>query len=256
MRSIILKIGEYPSIILEHIGGVCILVWKIVLSFLPPDFDRRETIRNMYHMGIKSLPIIALTALMTGAIMVIQAGMYIKRFGAYSLVGAGAGYATLREVGPVLIALMFSGRVGSNNTAEISNMVVTEQIDALRILAIDPFRFLIIPRIISMILMLFCLTAIGDIVAIFGGGVTGYLLMDISASTYLNSITEYLRLADLYSGLIKSFAFGLIIALVSCYFGLSVKEGARGVGRAVNSSVVASAIGVLLVDYVITYLLK
>src|SRR5207253_4072207 len=123
-----------------------------------PRIDRFELTRNLFKMGVRSLPIVAVTALFTGAIMVIQAGVLIRRFGAEGLLGWGAGFATLREVGPSLIALMFSGRVGANNTAELATMKVTEQIDALETLAIDPLSYLILPRVLSMVVMLFVLT--------------------------------------------------------------------------------------------------
>src|SRR5205814_3780239 len=130
--------------------------------------DWRELIRNLHKMGNRSVPIVMLTAFFTGGIMVIQSGMFVKRFGATSLVGWGAGYATMREVGPILIGLMFSGRVGANNTAELGTMTVTEQLDGLRALAIDPVRYLIVPRVLAMMVTLFCLVLIGDLVAITG----------------------------------------------------------------------------------------
>src|SRR5689334_12125757 len=128
-------------------------------------------------MGVKSVPIVALTAFFTGGIMVIQSGIFVKRFNAQGLLGWGAGYATFREVGPILIGLMFSGRVGSNNAAELGTMTVTEQIDGLRTLAIDPIRYLIVPRVIAMIVAMFSLLIIGDAVAAFGGMLFGKLLM-------------------------------------------------------------------------------
>jgi phospholipid/cholesterol/gamma-HCH transport system permease protein len=207
-------------------------------------------------MGVKSLPIVSVTALFTGAIMVIQAGVLIRRFGAEGLLGWGAGFATLREVGPILIALMFSGRVGANNTAELGTMVVTEQIDALSTLAIDPLSYLILPRVISMITMLFILTVFGDVLALLGAAYTGQALLGVSVDTFWNGLIETIRLWDLMTGLIKSVCYGVIIALSSCHFGLSVKGGAPGVGRAVNASVVASAAGVFVTDYFSTYVLQ
>ncbi|MCZ7681888.1 MAG: ABC transporter permease [Sandaracinaceae bacterium] len=174
-------------------------------------------------MGVRSLSIVVVTALFVGAIMVIQAAPLVTRFNAREIVGWGAGFATLREVGPLLIALMFSGRVGANNTAELGTMVVTSQIDALRALAIDPLGYLVLPRVIAMVTMLFALTVIGDMVAIGGACLAGKVLLDVDPRSFMNSLLLLLNEWDLLTGLIKSVVFGIMIALTSCHFGLSVK---------------------------------
>ncbi|HEY6036681.1 MAG TPA: ABC transporter permease, partial [Kofleriaceae bacterium] len=187
-------------------------------------------------------------------IMVIQSGIFVRRFGAYGLLGFGAGYATLREVGPILIGLMFSGRVGANNAAELGTMTVTEQLDGLRALAIDPVRFLIVPRVLAMIVMLVALTVIGDLVALLGASIVGRFMLQIDWSTMYFSFVENLKPYDFLHGIYKSIAFGGAIAVASCYFGVTVRGGAVGVGRAVNASVVASAVSIMLLDFFITYL--
>jgi phospholipid/cholesterol/gamma-HCH transport system permease protein len=250
------RVGSAVLSIAEQAGGLGVLAGRLIARVFPPRIDGPELLRNLYKMGVKSLPIVSVTALFTGAIMVIQAGVLIRRFGAEGLLGWGAGFATLREVGPILIALMFSGRVGANNTAELGTMVVTEQIDALSTLAIDPLSYLILPRVISMITMLFILTVFGDVLALLGAAYTGQALLGVSVATFWNGLIETIRLWDLMTGLIKSVCYGVIIALSSCHFGLSVKGGAPGVGRAVNASVVASAAGVFVTDYFSTYVLQ
>jgi len=205
-------------------------------------------------MGNRSVPIVVLTAFFAGALMMLQAGPFVKKFGATGLAGWGAGYAVLREIGPILIALMFSGRVGANNTAELSTMTVTEQLDGLRALAIDPVRFLVVPRVIAMVLMLVALTVIGDLVALVGASVVGRLMLDIDFSTMYYSITENLKPYDFLHGVYKSIAFGAAIAVSSCYFGVTVRGGAVGVGRAVNAAVVAAAASIVLLDFFLTYL--
>jgi phospholipid/cholesterol/gamma-HCH transport system permease protein len=239
----------------EGVGGIVVLGGMVLRRLVPPRLDRRELVRNLHRMGVGSLPIVALTAFFVGGIMVIQAGMYVRQFNAAGLVGWGAGYAIFREIGPILIALMFSGRVGSNNTAELGTMVVTEQLDGLRALAIDPISYLVVPRVIAMMVMLFCLTVIGDAVAVGGGALFSKLLLRIELATFWHSLCEYLDWIDLVHGLIKSIAFGAAIALTSCYFGVSVRGGAVGVGRAVNAAVVAAAVSILLLDFFLTYLL-
>jgi phospholipid/cholesterol/gamma-HCH transport system permease protein len=151
---------------------------------------------------------------------------------------------------------MISGRVGANNTAELGTMVVTEQIDALRALAIDPISFLILPRFIAIIVTLFTMTVYADGLALIGASFTGQALMGVSPTTFFNGVTSgLLGFGDVANGLTKSLVFGLIIALASCHFGLATKGGAPGVGRAVNATVVASAAGVFILDYVVSFLL-
>src|SRR5262249_33009390 len=199
-------------------------------------------LRNLYKMGVQSVPIVALTAFFTGGIMVIQSGIFVKRFGAYGLLGFGAGYATLREVGPILIGLMFSGRGGANHAAELGAMTVTEQLDGLRALAIDPIPFLIVARVLAMMVALFWLRVMGDVVAIFGGAMFGKILLGVELSSFLHSFVDNLKLWDLWIGLVKAAVFGLAISITSCHFGVSVRGGAVGVGRAVNDAVVAAAV--------------
>ena len=209
----------------------------------------------MYRMGNRSLPIIALTAFFVGGIMVVQAGVFVQRFNAAGLVGWGAGFAIFREIGPMLIALMFSGRVGSNNTAELATMTVTEQLDGLRALAIDPIHYLVVPRVVAMTLCLLCLVIIGDLIALYGGALFAMLLLDLEYSTLYYSLIENLGWMDFVHGLVKAAVFGAAIAITSCYFGVSVKGGAIGVGKAVNAAVVAAAVSIVLLDFFLTYLL-
>ncbi len=250
------RVGRATFDVAAQVGGVTVLAARLARRMLPPRIDGPELMRNLHKMGNRSLPIVGVTALFVGAIMVIQAGVLIRRFGAEGLLGWGAGFATVREVGPILIALMFSGRVGANNTAELGTMTVTEQIDALSTLAIDPLSYLILPRVISMVTMLFILTIFGDVLALLGAAYTGQALLGVSVATFWNGLLEAIRVWDVATGLIKSTLFGFIIALSSCHYGLSVTGGAPGVGRAVNASVVASATGVFVTDYFSTYVLQ
>ncbi len=249
-------VGGGAVTVARETGGIALVFWRVLRSLVPPSIDGRELVRNMHKMGNRSLPIVALTAFFVGGIMVIQSGIFVKRFGATGLVGWGSGYAILREVAPILIALMFSGRVGANNTAELGTMTVTEQLDGLRALAIDPVRYLIVPRVLSMILMLFCLTVVGDLVALLGAVVLAKVLLGVDPLVFYHSFAENLSLSDFTHGLIKAAAFGLAIALTSCHFGVTVRGGAVGVGRAVNAAVVAAAIAIMLLDFFLTFLLR
>lgn len=254
-EKLVRRVGRGIVSTSQQAGGIVVLLGKILRRFFPPDIDYFEFKRNLHKMGNKSLFIVGLTSVFVGAIMVVQASVYVQQFSAYAFVGWGAGFVILRELGPILIALMFSGRVGANNTAELGTMVVTEQIDGLRALSIDPISYLIVPRFLSMIIMLFALTVYGDIIALFGAAGFGQVMLGIEVRVFFSGVTTMLGPWDLWIGLIKSLVFGLIIALSSCYYGLAVRGGAPGVGRAVNSSVVASAVGIFVSDYFLTFLL-
>lgn len=236
-------------------GGSTLLVATLKLTFRSP-FEGRETLRQMKKIGIESLPIVLFTAMFAGILMVLQSAGVTTKFNTRHLLGWGAGYAILREVGPVLIGLMFSGRVGANITAELGTMAVTEQIDGLRALAIDPMRYLIVPRFVATVVMLFALCIVGDVVALAGAAGAAKLLMDIDYPQFFISFFRLIRLIDLFNGLIKVVVFAGFIATISCTMGLRVKAGAEDVGRAVNTTVVVCAVGILLLDYLITMTLR
>lgn len=239
----------------ELTGGFAVLLGKILVRVLPPRFDGRELMVNLYKMGVKSLPIVAVTALFTGAIMVIQAAPLVTRYQAQGLIGWGAGFGTLREIGPLLTALMISGRVGANNTAELGTMVVTEQIDAMRTLAIDPLNYLIVPRFLAIVITLFVSTLVADFLALFGAAMSCGPLLQTEPRVFYNGLTAgLLHFSDVAHGLVKSVAFGAMIGLASCFFGTNVSGGAPGVGRAVNATVVVSAASIFVLDYFISFL--
>jgi phospholipid/cholesterol/gamma-HCH transport system permease protein len=235
-------------------GGMGILFARIVRRI--PRLDPHELLKNLNKMAVKSLPIVAITAVFTGAIMVIQAGVIVQRYNAEGLLGWGAGFGILREIAPLLTALMISGRVGANNTAELGTMVVTEQIDALRVLAIDPIAFLIAPRFVSIVATLLMMTLFADMLSLLGASYTGKALLNVEPLTFLNGLTGgLLNFGDVANGLFKSIVFGCVIALSSCYFGLTTTGGAPGVGRSVNATVVASAAGIFVLDYLTSFVL-
>jgi phospholipid/cholesterol/gamma-HCH transport system permease protein len=250
------RMGKAVLGIAEQAGGIGVLAGRLLARLRPSNVDRYELVRNAYKMGVRSVGIVSFTALFVGAIMVIQIAPLVVRFGATAIIGWGAGFAMLREVGPLLIALMFSGRVGANNTAELGTMVVTEQLDALRALSIDPITYLILPRVISMVVMLFVLTIFGDLVALGGAIISAKALLDVDPAVFLHSFFEMLDHWDFLQSLIKAIAFGVMISITSCHFGLSTKGGAPGVGRSVNAAVVAAAIGIFVMDYFFTFIMK
>jgi phospholipid/cholesterol/gamma-HCH transport system permease protein len=247
-------VGASTVRVAQEVGGIVVLTGQVLRALVPPRVDGRELLKHLYKMGNRSVPIVVLTAFFAGGLMVLQSAPFVKKFGASGLAGWGAGYAVLREIGPILIALMFSGRVGANNTAELATMTVTEQLDGLRALALDPVRFLVVPRVIAMIVMLVALTAIGDLVALLGAAAVGRAMLGIDWSTMYYSFADNLEPYDFLHGIYKSIAFGAAIAVSSCYFGVTVRGGAVGVGRAVNAAVVAAAVSIMLLDFFLTYL--
>jgi phospholipid/cholesterol/gamma-HCH transport system permease protein len=248
MTGVLHRIGRTTLGLLTLVGGLTVMFWQTMRAIFPFQCDGAETWRSFYKVGVKSYGIVIVTALFTGAIMVIQSGHFIAKTGATSLLGWGAGMAVLAEIGPILIGLMFSGRVGANNTAEMGTMVVTEQIDALRALAINPIEYLVVPRFIAMSVMLFLLTALGDLFALAGGALTADLLLNVPMDVFIQQIIAGHLLDEYLIGLVKGLLFGMSISTVSCYFGLTAQGGATGVGRAVNASVVISAIGIFIID--------
>jgi phospholipid/cholesterol/gamma-HCH transport system permease protein len=249
------RIGRTTLTVAAETGGMAMIAGRSVAALFPPKIEVHGLVRSMYRFGVQSLPLVVATAFLTGVVVLLMAAVYVREYGATRLVGWGTGYATFREIGPVLIALMFSGRVGSNNTAELATMKVTEQVEALRALAIDPYAYLVIPRLFAMVIVLVALTLVGNLLAIAGGAAAGNVLVGVSYATFWHSFLEGVRLADLAHGLIKAGTFGLFIGIVSCHFGLSAGGGAPGVGRAVNRAVVASAVAIFVIDYLLTYAL-
>jgi phospholipid/cholesterol/gamma-HCH transport system permease protein len=255
-KPVLESVGLASIDIAETAGGMAMLGGKVLARVFTLRFDGAELMRNLYNMGVKSMPIVMVTALFTGAIMVIQAAPLVERFGAYGLLGWAAGFGTLREIAPLLTALMINGRVGANNTAELGTMVVTEQIDALRVLAIDPISFLVAPRSVAMVVTLFLATIFADVLALIGAAYAGQAILGVPPIVFFNGLTSgLLGIGDVLNGLVKSIVFGIIMALASCQYGLAVKGGAPGVGKAVNATVVASAAGIFVLDYFVSFIL-
>jgi phospholipid/cholesterol/gamma-HCH transport system permease protein len=254
LRGVMAQLGGATLGLAATIGGAFTLLAQILGALAPPRFDKDETWRNLYKVGVKSYPIVVMTALFVGAIMVIQTAYFVRKTGATSLLGYGVGFSVFAEIGPVLIGLMFSGRVGANNTAELGTMVVTEQVDALRALAIDPLSYLVVPRFIAMLVMLTLLMVLGDLFSIVGAAVTAQAMVGIHWEVLVQDLLGSHLLDEFTMGVVKASCFGVSISCLSCYFGLGVRGGATGVGRAVNNSVVANAIGIFVLDFIVGYL--
>jgi phospholipid/cholesterol/gamma-HCH transport system permease protein len=239
------------------VGQVGLLTQQMLSSLRRGELDRTELVRQLHKMGVQSLPVVAATAVFTGGIMVIQAAPIVERYGAHGLLGWGAGFGTLREIGPLLTALMISGRVGANNTAELGTMTVTGQIDGLRALAIDPYGFLVLPRFLGIIVASFFATVFADALALVGAAYSGQILLGVDPGLFYSGLTSgLLGFGDVLHGLVKSVVFGALIALFSCHFGLATSGGAPGVGRSVNATVVASAAAIFAADYFLSFVIS
>jgi phospholipid/cholesterol/gamma-HCH transport system permease protein len=187
-------------------------------------------------------------------VLALQLGSYLSRFGAKMFVSRIVGMSLVRELGPVLTALMIGGRVGAGITAELGSMAVTDQIDAVRALGASPIRNLVVPRMIAVLVMVPVLTVIGDLVGVLGGLLISVSELNVSADFYVNSLLQVLLLGDVMSGIGKSFFFAYFIGIIACYNGLTVTGGADGVGRATTRTVVAASITVLISDFFLTKL--
>jgi phospholipid/cholesterol/gamma-HCH transport system permease protein len=215
----------------------------------------RDIVEQFEAIGVGSLSVVLLTGLFTGAVLALQAGVTLDQFGARSEVGRLIGASMLKELGPVLTALMVSGRVGSGIAAELGSMVVTDQVNALRALGTDPIRKLVLPRVLAGFLMVPALTAISNAVGMTGAWLIAVGQLRVASSVYWNSVWYGLFMEDVWMALIKPFFLGLVVVTIGCHVGLRTTGGTQGVGRATTNAVVASSVGVLAVDFIITKLL-
>jgi phospholipid/cholesterol/gamma-HCH transport system permease protein len=215
----------------------------------------RDTIEQFDLIGIGSLTVVLLTGAFTGMVLALQSGTTLDQFGARPVVGRLVSAAMVRELGPVLTALMVTGRVGSGIAAELGSMVVTDQISALRALGTDPVRKLVVPRVLAGFFMAPVLTVVANTVGIIGGWLIAVFQLRVASSLYWSSVIEGLYLQDAWMGLIKPFALGFAIVTIGCHVGLRTRGGTQGVGRATTNAVVASSVAVIAVDFFVTRLL-
>lgn len=245
-------IGATIINLLHSIGTLAIFISRSVMHvFVPPFFPRLIT-RQFVDIGYYSLPVVGMTALFTGMVLALQSYTGFTRFNAESAVAAVVVLSITRELSPVLAGLMVAGRVGAAMAAEIGTMRVTEQIDALTTLSVNPFKYLIAPRIIAGTLMLPLLVLTGDIIGVFGGYLVSIYNLGFSPGSYLHQTWDILERIDVVSGLVKAGVFGFIVAVMGCYNGFNSGRGAQGVGAATTYAVVSSSILILIFNYILT----
>jgi phospholipid/cholesterol/gamma-HCH transport system permease protein len=246
------RIGALITQGLIYVGGVNLLFFRSVkIAFTsPPKWG--QIFSQMNQIGVLSAPLVFLTALFTGIVLSLQSAYQLRLFSALQYTADLVSLSVCRELGPVLSAMVVAGRVGASIAAELGTMKVTEQIDALESMGTDPVRYLVVPRLTAAVFMMFLLTAYADIVGILGGYVVSVFKLGISHDQFIKGMLRALIAKDVITGLIKSLWFGVIIAIVGCYFGFTAKGGAEGVGKATTLSVMTALISIIGFDALFT----
>ena len=251
----VVRLGDRVLDAIDRLGQFTLLAGQTARAAARPRFPWIEVLRQLEAIGARSSTIVLLTALFTGMVLALQTGIALARFGAKPYVGAVVGLSLARELGPVLTALMVGGRVGAGITAEIGAMQVTEQVDAIRSMGADPVQKLALPRVLAATFALPLLTVLADVLGVLGGLVLAWSQFGIDPNFYLQTISNTVNIEDLFSGVLKTFVFGWLIAMVGCSTALQTTGGTVGVGRATTRTVVAASIGVLVTDFFLTQLM-
>tara|TARA_R110002110_G_scaffold249467_4_gene465687 strand:- start:4960 stop:5733 length:774 start_codon:yes stop_codon:yes gene_type:complete len=248
-------IGRAMLSTLAEIGRLSQFIWLAVTHIVRPPFFWRLIGQQMLRIGYFSLPVVALTAFFTGGALALQIYYGSDTLNSESVVATIVALGITRELGPVLGGLMVAGRVSAAIAAELGTMRVTEQIDALTTLSTNPYKYLVVPRVVAAIITLPLLVFVADIIGVMGGFVVGTSSLGFNAGVYIKNTVDFLNMDDVTSGLIKAAVFGFIIAIMGCFHGFNSKGGAQGVGRATTNAVVTASILILAANYVMTSLL-
>lgn len=235
----------------QEVGSMVLFFGQVALHLFRRPFEWGELILQLYQVGVRSVPIVAIAGFFVGAIVCFQFNYALSLFGATQYLGGIATSGLLREVAPVLVSIMIAGRIGAYVTAELGTMKVTEQIDAVRCLGANPLQFLVVPRFIAVTVMIFVLTMLGLVIAAVGGAIVARLLFDMGLSYYFANVIKLAAAWALLNGILKGVVFGLLISTICCYKGMNTEGGTEGVGRAVNSCLVTCSIAIFLADYII-----
>ncbi len=252
LKHTVAKSGAAIILFFSDIGGINILLSRTVGFIFRGEIRWKATIDQMFKIGVTSLPLVSLTSLFTGMVLALQSAYQLRLFTAQQFTADLVALSICRELGPVLTAMVVSGRVGASIAAELGTMKVTEQIDALKSLAMNPIEYLAVPRFLAAILMLFVLTIYADIIGMLGGYLVSVFKLGISSHEYIKRSVDSLMVKDIMTGLIKAFFFGGIISIVGCFYGFNTRDGAEGVGRATTYAVVVALIAVIASDVLFT----
>jgi phospholipid/cholesterol/gamma-HCH transport system permease protein len=245
-------LGELTLEIFNAFGGFALFCIKAIRTLFTTRFKVFRTLEQMQQIGVNSLSIIILTGTFTGMVLAFQSYIGFHRFGGEEFIGPVVALGLVRELGPVLSGLMVTGRAGSAIAAEIGTMQITEQVDALRTLGIDPMQYLVVPRIVASVLILPLLALFCSFLGIIGGYIVSINALGLNPEQYQSGIREFVALSDITGGLIKASCFGLILSLVGCYKGYMTIGGARGVGLSTTQAVVLGSTMILIANYFLT----
>jgi phospholipid/cholesterol/gamma-HCH transport system permease protein len=245
-------IGRLLFTFVEQVGGAVLLALEAAMWMIRPPYRVTLFFQQLEFVGVGSIFIILLTGTFTGMVFSLETTQAFARFGADSLVGGAVGLALTRELSPVLAALMVTARAGSAMAAELGTMRVTEQIDALYTMAVNPVQYLVVPRIAASTIMVPVLTMIFNVLGIYGAYLVAVKLLGVDEGSFIQNVQFYVDPHDIYSGLAKAAVFGFLLALISCYRGFFVTGGAKGVGIATTRAVVLSSVAIFVADYVLT----
>jgi phospholipid/cholesterol/gamma-HCH transport system permease protein len=257
VKGFLEKIGNRLLTFDEIFGEMIILLGQTLYFFREAHRNLQSIFVQMAIIGYETLPVASVMAFFVGMVLALQTGVELQKYGGQNIIGAIVGHSMVRELGPVMTSFLVAGRAGSAMAAEIGVMKVYEEIDALRTLDINPVRYLVMPRLIACLICVPALVVYSDCIGIIGGAIISNLhpKIFVSYSTYYDSMRDALQIREIGNGLIKSFVFGGIIALVACYVGLKTSGGARGIGRSTTRSVVLSFMLILVADYILTRIL-
>ncbi len=244
-------LGAWTIGIIAVLGRFLMFFLRAVGSLVTPPFKFRAFVDRIDYIGFRSLLIILLTGAFTGMVLGLQLFRTLSRFGSEAFLGPAVALSLIRELGPVLAALMVTGRAGSALTAELGIMRITEQIDALEVMALSPFRYLVVPSILAGLVAFPLMTALFDVVGILGGYLVGVKLLGLSEGTYFGEMRTFVDLGDIMTGFWKSLSFGVVVTWVCTYKGFHVGHGAEGVARATTQAVVLASVLILMWDYVL-----
>lgn len=252
MTSFFEGIGRWVISLLEYIGG-CVRLFMEAAGFIARGQWRPGlTLMQMSFLGVNSLTIVLMTTTFAGMVIALQLAHVAVQYGVGKMVGGSAALAMTRELGPMLTAIVVAGRAGSAITAEIGSMKVTEQLDAMRMLAVSPTGYLVVPRLLAMLIMVPLLTLFSNVAGLIGGSFVAFQNAGIPYQVFWDSVRQLTLMSDLNLGLLKSFIFGIEVAIISCYQGLQTGRGAEGVGRATTSSVVTSMVAIFITNYILS----
>jgi len=255
-NSFLARWGHNMLAFLQLVGQAVILNVQ-AMKYLPTIFHKRtwpEVLYQLFFTGIRSLPVISVVALFTGMIFALQTGMELQRFGQEAQVGGAVTVVMLREMGPFMTGLIIAASVGASIGAQLGTMTVSEEVSALEIMSINPVRFLVMPRLVALCVMMPLLTLYTDILSIAGGAIIAITQLQVELQAYIDTVLLYATHKDLFTGLLKALVFGFIINMVACHQGLTTKGGAVGVGKSTRSTVVISFLVILITGFILTKL--